>query len=156
MGGDFNIILHQSEKSGGQGWHRSGALEFYVCLAATRLTDLGFPGPIYTWWNKREGTSTIHQRIDRLLGNSEWLGLFRSSSVLHLNRTCSDHSPLLLNYSMLNRTHLSAFRFLNVWATHPTFLDIVKASWDTPVYGWPLSVFSRKLRNIKAALKNLE
>ncbi|KAK4284321.1 hypothetical protein QN277_001173 [Acacia crassicarpa] len=67
--GDFNEILSQFEKCGGQprAWRR--ILNFKCFIAGCDLDDLGFNGARYTWCNKRDPPDTIHERIDRALGN---------------------------------------------------------------------------------------
>lgn len=45
------------------------------------------------------------------------------------------------------------FRYLNVWAKHKTFLDVVKEAWERPVYGSGLDVFYRKLMNTRRVLQ---
>lgn len=45
------------------------------------------------------------------------------------------------------------FRYLNVWAKHKTFLDVVKEAWERPVHGSGLDVFYRKLMNTRRVLQ---
>ena len=52
--GDFNEMLHQSEKSGGNE-RKWGLMEdFHSALTFCNLMDLGFRGPKFTWNNGRE------------------------------------------------------------------------------------------------------
>lgn len=39
------------------------------------LSDLGYVGEIYSWWNKREADS-IGKKLDRALINEDWLRCF--------------------------------------------------------------------------------
>lgn len=59
------------------------------------LMDLGFFGNKFTWFMTRRGG--IKARLDRALGNQEWLDLFPCFKVQHLNKYLSDHVPVLLN-----------------------------------------------------------
>ena len=59
------------------------------------LADLGFRGPKFTWC-RGKATSLIQERLDRMLGNREWMDLFPNSRVHHLNLWGSDHRPLLV------------------------------------------------------------
>lgn len=36
------------------------------------LIDLGFEGPGYTWNNRRGGSETIMERMDREMANEQW------------------------------------------------------------------------------------
>ncbi|KAK4282423.1 hypothetical protein QN277_013802 [Acacia crassicarpa] len=67
--GDFNDILSQEEKCGGlpRAWRR--ILNFKSFVADCQLEDLGYNGPCFTWCNNRDSPDTIHERIDRALGN---------------------------------------------------------------------------------------
>lgn len=44
-------------------------LDFREVLTDCALMDLGFRGPKYTWCNKREGTNSISERLDRFMAN---------------------------------------------------------------------------------------
>lgn len=154
VGGDFNIILHPNEKSGGRDWDRSGALDFHACLLVAGLSDLGFSVSSYTWWNKLVGSATIHQRIDCMVCNFDWLASFNATTVQHLSRTYLDHSHLLFSISSSSPTKPVAFRFLNAWVSHPSFLEVVRAAWNDPVQGRPMQAFAGRMCNVKNKLKS--
>lgn len=44
----------------------------------------------------------------------------------YLEEGINDHCPLKLSSANLPRRVKAAFKFYNVWATHPNFIDIVK------------------------------
>ncbi|CAL1377657.1 unnamed protein product [Linum trigynum] len=48
--GDFNSLLHASEKFGAVDFDASCVREFQDCLLDTRLIDLQFTGPLFTWF----------------------------------------------------------------------------------------------------------
>nr|XP_018622849.1 uncharacterized protein LOC108943378 [Nicotiana tomentosiformis] len=52
-GGDFNIIWDQEEKFGGLPVSLNEFNDFRHCVNTCNVTDLGFKGSIYTWWNGR-------------------------------------------------------------------------------------------------------
>jgi hypothetical protein len=62
---DFNEVLMQSEKLGGNSWQESLLEAFQQTLEVCELTDLGFYGPKYTWSNCQEGGALIRERLDR-------------------------------------------------------------------------------------------
>lgn len=78
--------------------------------------------------------------------------MFNVTSVEHLNRTCSDHSPLLLSISNEAPAHKSSFRFLNILAAHDSFSDVVRKACDCQVSGKHSYIFSQKLKATKRAL----
>ena len=91
MVGDFNDITSSDEKWGGNIPNASRISEYYDCMNACNMIDLGFTGPKFTWTNGQPVTSRIMQRLDRAWANSEWRTLFPEAFVSHLTRTHSDH-----------------------------------------------------------------
>lgn len=56
IGGDFNEIMFESEKSGGINKRRMYAHgSFYNCSKAIKLKSVNTVGPKFTWTNKRKG-----------------------------------------------------------------------------------------------------
>ena len=53
--GDFNEIVHPSEKSGGQERDVKQMERFRNCLGRYGLVDMGFVGQRFTWCNGRSG-----------------------------------------------------------------------------------------------------
>ena len=96
--GDFNDMISEEEKLGGLPVNRTHIAAFRNCLDKCGLKDLGFHGPRFTWTNKSPSwESTIKERLDRVLGNSEWTLLFPSAEIHHLLRVKFDHCPIMLN-----------------------------------------------------------
>ncbi|KAH7853263.1 hypothetical protein Vadar_000653 [Vaccinium darrowii] len=72
VGGDFNAILHPSEKMGGQyrqAWELS---DFQNFVNGSHLIDLGYVGYPFTWSNKRSGRDNVRVRLDRFLASPTW------------------------------------------------------------------------------------
>ncbi|KAL3622592.1 hypothetical protein CASFOL_034003 [Castilleja foliolosa] len=108
--GDFNAILDQKEKKGGLPFSSSSRYSLSNELNDLGLIDLGFSGFPFTWSNKRSGVHNIQQRLDRAVGNNEWLDLFPRCSINHLLPLASDHAPILLNTIPEDRKFIP-FRF---------------------------------------------
>ncbi|XP_071917043.1 uncharacterized protein [Coffea arabica] len=92
------------------------------------------------------------KQLDRLLLNFVWDNLKVTMSVMHLNRSMSDHSPLLISSRNIGIHPSRNFRFLNVWSLRHQFLSMVKEAWGQPVQGRPIRSLLWKLKNVKAAL----
>lgn len=84
--------------------------------------------------------------------NFQWIQTFALSNVAYLNRTNSDHSPLLLSLILKNEAVKRSFRFQNFWSKHNEFQSIVKKAWSIDCTGDPLRIFSQKLKETKQAL----
>ncbi|KAL3500266.1 hypothetical protein ACH5RR_039359 [Cinchona calisaya] len=70
-------------------------------------------GSKYTWSGFIPG-GRIWKRFDRGIGNQKLLNNFQSLSIAHLNKTCSDHSPLVLPLISSHFSGPRMFKFLNV------------------------------------------
>jgi hypothetical protein len=123
--GDFNMILDQSEKTGGKPYACSSTDPFHHFINEFGLIDLGFSGNLFTWSNHRDGDNLIKERLNRGLASPQWIHLFPSYSIRHLPAHTSDHNPLLLS-TMENTTNLPRpFRFEKFWIKDPTCQNII-------------------------------
>ncbi|XP_015169175.1 uncharacterized protein [Solanum tuberosum] len=146
------LIITYEEKLGGRPHRIEESLDFIQYLNDCGLQDTGFSGSKYTWCDNRDPPATIWKKLDRLVHNSQWFGVFNATSVTHLSRTCSDHSPLLVKMNFDNTHIIKYFKFLNIWTEHTEFLETVKHSWNKEVFGNPLFVLHQ---NIKRTCKTL-
>jgi hypothetical protein len=75
--GDFNEILFDCEKIGGQPRPAGYMERFRNALADCNMEDLGFVGDVFTWRNHHHrAEGYIKERLDRAVANIEWRGLF--------------------------------------------------------------------------------
>lgn len=150
--GDFNCVISQDEKGGGNHINLNGLNDFNRMISCLGLVDSGFFGKKYTWCNSRIGNARILKRLNRALLNPLWVAAC-TTELSHLHRTCSDHSPLLLKFGQVSRAG-SFFRFINAWTKHHQVLDLVKSSWECNLPGKPLVRFAMKLKRLKQRLKD--
>ncbi|XP_047943132.1 uncharacterized protein LOC125189963 [Salvia hispanica] len=124
--GDFNSIVQSSERMGGS-TNRTGVNHQFVrWIINSRLMDLGFLGPRFTW--KR---GNLYERLDRGLCNTDWRLAYPEASVSHLIRYQSDHRPLLLDLCSFSPIRAPRpFRFLRAWMSHEKYDDFVMDNWD--------------------------
>lgn len=88
--GDFNVILHPSERIGS--FNCSWSMrEFSSWIQDLGLIDIPLHGINFTW---RRGDSK--SRLDRGLCSNEWLRAFPNMRLMGLKRSTSDHNPLVL------------------------------------------------------------
>ncbi|XP_070014337.1 uncharacterized protein [Nicotiana sylvestris] len=76
VGGDFNEVIRQNEKFGGNPINNSRVDAFAKCLNYCNLLHLGFKGSRYTWTNKRRNGNIIIERLDRILAKSDSLQIY--------------------------------------------------------------------------------
>ncbi|XP_019234735.1 PREDICTED: uncharacterized protein LOC109215174 [Nicotiana attenuata] len=152
VGGDFNMIWDEEKKFGGLPVSLNEVDDFRHCVTTCNLTDLGFKGSIYTWWNGRAGEDCIFKRLDRCLANAEFQNLMPALEITHLSKVGSDHSPMMLNCRNNMVPVKKPFRFLNFWTKHPTFKSVVKENWSADFAADPFIMFNLKLKKVKKAL----
>ncbi|KAL7132113.1 hypothetical protein ABFS83_12G049400 [Erythranthe nasuta] len=134
VGGDFNEILCNSDKEGGNPRLNSRITAFRDTLQACGLSEIGFAGYPFTWSNKQKAPNTVKCRLDRVCANNLWSELYPNAQVLHLDSPGSDHKPILLqlqprihnNYSRKKRP----FRFEAMWIRRDECEDIIKQKWS--------------------------
>ncbi|XP_070030068.1 uncharacterized protein [Nicotiana sylvestris] len=144
--GDFNVISEPEEKIGGNPYRIDKSFDFIECLSDCSLQDGGFLGNIVTWCNNKGSPGTIWKRLDRMVYNSEWFSIFNRTTVTHLANACSDHVPLLIQFSHNEEAHVKYFKFLNFWTDHADFLDVVKSTWKEECNSNSLWIFHQKLK----------
>lgn len=81
--GDFNEVLFEAKKRGGNMCDMGSILGFRDAVDVCGLKDLGYSGYVSTWSNRR-GEEFIKERLDRAFANDDWLELFPSFSVKNL------------------------------------------------------------------------
>ncbi|XP_075099007.1 uncharacterized protein LOC142175900 [Nicotiana tabacum] len=150
--GDFNIIWDEEEKFGGLPVSLNEVNDFRHCINTCNLTNLGFKGSIFTWWNGRVEEDCIFKRLDRFLANMEFQQMLPGIEITDLSKIGSDHSPMMLSCNTATEPVKKAFRFLNFWTKYPTFIDVVKENWQADFAGDPFIIFNHKLKRLKKAL----
>ncbi|KAL4620053.1 hypothetical protein ACB092_06G126100 [Castanea dentata] len=110
--GDFNEITQSEEKVGWMERDARQMREFRECLNNCDLTSLGFVGQRYTWCNGHLGEQRTLIRLDRMVANEEWRGLFPEAKVYHVAMFASDHCLLVLCLQRKVFSRLTKRRFL--------------------------------------------
>lgn len=103
------------------------------------LVDLPLLGRKITWYRNNQAS-----RIDRVFLDGFWLENFRDIKLLGLNRSISDHCPLLIECESENRGP-KPFKNLDVWFTNPRFKKLVEHEWKN-LHSLP---FQEKLKRLK-------
>lgn len=93
--GDFNVIKNLCETNQDDLWD-IGMEEFRDCILSIGVDNVRGIVPHYTWWNSQTARH-MHKKLDKVLGNSDWLSKFFHSLVTYAPRGLSDHSLILLN-----------------------------------------------------------
>jgi hypothetical protein len=121
--GDFNEVLRAEEQIGGQGRSELQMDGFRDVVQICGLTDLGYIGLPYTWDNRQQEATNVKVRLDRGLANAEFIDLFHSVKVWHIQTTESDHCCLIVECLPGGRRSRKrkSFRYENMWRRDPTY-----------------------------------
>ncbi|XP_060211660.1 uncharacterized protein LOC132639209 [Lycium barbarum] len=152
VGGDFNVVVDEEEKYGGLPVSVAEVEDFRCCIQSCNLTDLGYKGSIFTWWNGRGRDDCIFKRLDRCLGSFELQETYPGLEVSHLIKNGSDHSPMLLDFNREVPQFRKSFKFLNFWTKHESFMDMIKENWNIEVEGNSFWRFNTRLKNMRKML----
>ena len=133
--GDFNEILHASEKDGGAARRESHMNDFREVVELCGIRDLGFRGGTFTWRRGNDPSLMIRERLDRFMACDEWETLFPQYWVRNFPIYKSDHSPILLSTSdaVSGRGKRKAFHFEALWLSRPECQDVVRRAWTSSV-----------------------
>ena len=94
--GDFNAILHSSEKQSTRQPHIAQINAFREALESCQLEYLSYKGYPFTWTNKRPGDANTKLRLDRAVATKGWIENFQVSNVVHLLSHASDQIPIAI------------------------------------------------------------
>ncbi|CAI9112586.1 OLC1v1013053C1 [Oldenlandia corymbosa var. corymbosa] len=126
QGGDFNVIRTLEEYSGVSVQDNVAMTDFNTCIEDYGLMELLAVGEDFTWGGTR---------------------------IENLNRTTSDHSPILHLFGHQIASKPKVFRFQKMWQRRSDFKAVVKECWDQPLGYYGMHGFLLKLRQLKVKLR---
>nr|GEY35730.1 hypothetical protein [Tanacetum cinerariifolium] len=102
--GDFNVVLNLEDYSSGSVKLNYAISDFKDCVYNIEVMDINSLGLHFTWNQKPKGGSVLLKKLDRIMGNTDFIGAFPGAYALFQPYTISDHSPTVLD---LNPNDLS-------------------------------------------------
>ncbi|XP_057248279.1 uncharacterized protein LOC125493714 [Beta vulgaris subsp. vulgaris] len=171
--GDFNEILHASEKEGGavRGERQIDAFRDSVELCG--LSDLGCRGGAFTWQRGNDASTMIRERLDRFLACDRWGNLFPQAWVKNFPIYKSDHAPILLcsDSGQLERRKGNRYHFEAMWLGNADCHKVVQQAWGesggarmvdridgcaSALKGWAAATFGDVKKRIKHKEEELQ
>ncbi|XP_062076217.1 uncharacterized protein LOC133780570 [Humulus lupulus] len=128
MMGDFNDILHGEERIGKKDKTRKSK-SFQECVEVCQMEDIKFSGNFYTWNNKQGSDTKVYSKIDRVMGNQQWLQKFISAKVVFMSEGCYDHSPAVLSVYPDLKIGKFPFKYYRMWNKAPGFSEKIEQNW---------------------------
>lgn len=149
LAGDFNSVLSRSEKKG-RNPNLSGSRHFREFISSNNLLDIPLANRKFTWMKH---DSSAYSRLDRFLLNQHFSNLIGSCSQVALQRSVSDHCPIILKSSPSDWGP-KPFRALNSWVSNSEFHNKVEEIWtSTEVLGYRGFVVKEKLKTLRKQLQ---
>ncbi|XP_026385026.1 uncharacterized protein LOC113280641 [Papaver somniferum] len=151
--GDFNFILHDTEKFSTDPIDTSEEALFQNKIFDLDLIDLGFTGCPFTWSNKRRGHALTEQRLDRVLVIDDWLSLYPNTTITNMLAIGSDHHPVLLNSNPHWKNGKIPFKFFVPWMDHEDCKKIIAECRSKSLSGSSAFTIARRLKDIKLKIR---
>jgi hypothetical protein len=131
--GDFNDIMDANEKRGSTTrppWLINGFRQAVLDAGVSDISVTGYP---YTWFKFLGTPRAVEERLDRALANNDWFALFPNAKLENLVAPVSDHYPIFLECSPVDRrhSHQRHFHFENAWKLEPGFNDFFTDRWTS-------------------------
>ncbi|GJW09450.1 aspartic peptidase [Tanacetum coccineum] len=134
--GDFNVTLNLEDSHSGS-------------------YDINSSGLHFTWNQKPKGGGGILRKLDRIMGNLEFLDAFLGAHAYFHPYRISDHSPAVLKIPDLPMNKPKPFKFFNFITHKSKFLEILDSQWNVVVPGHHMYQVTSKLKALKKPLRKL-
>nr|XP_009792506.1 PREDICTED: uncharacterized protein LOC104239547 [Nicotiana sylvestris] len=152
--GDFNAVLNMDDRIGGNPATVNQVMEFQDFVESCGLLELPPKGSTYTWSDRHE-VQRMLSKIDWAFINNEWLLQMPAYIANYLPAGISDHSPIKVELLNAPGRISKPFKYCNIWATHPKFLEVVTTTWQNVGSGYAMLQVVKKLKSLKRNLKVL-
>jgi hypothetical protein len=149
--GDFNNLLRIEEKLNGNTATQYELRDFQDCCEVTGLEDIRSSGFFYTWTNGK-----VWSKLDRVMAGPNWPHLAKSINVVFsAPGIFSDHASSLIRIEDISCKGNKIFKFLNIWAEHEEFKDVVLKNWRADIRGCEMFKLCKNQKGLKIHLKGL-
>ncbi|XP_021751084.1 uncharacterized protein LOC110716759 [Chenopodium quinoa] len=126
-------------------------MEFQEWKLDSRLIDIPFTGPTFTWTNGHNTGQPTFERLDKAYASQNWLLHHPEASLLHQPILFSDHAAIILRENK-NSEGRKPYRIDNWCLLSKEVASIITLSWALDFSGSPMYTISRKLENLRSKL----
>ncbi|XP_074314781.1 uncharacterized protein LOC141650580 [Silene latifolia] len=152
--GDFNAVLSPIERLGGT-TTEAEMEHFQECVSLCGMEDINATWALYTWSNKQEPTARVYSRLDRAMGNQEWIDEF-GDYIAHFHpEGLFDHCPCTVVNRKAEFDGRRSFKYFNMWGASESFKEQVASVWQQKFKGTRMFSVVKKLKALKPVLKKL-
>ncbi|XP_057250742.1 uncharacterized protein LOC130591438 [Beta vulgaris subsp. vulgaris] len=128
---------------------------FRRCVNHCGLDDIKSNGCYYTWNNKQQGSDRVFSKLDRVLGNDKWRDQFSTAEAIFMEEGLFDHTPTLIRVHEGSRNIRAPFKYFHMWSMGEEFISKVQNAWNFEVRGCAMFKFTKKLKQVKIVLKEM-
>ncbi|XP_022007434.1 uncharacterized protein LOC110906639 [Helianthus annuus] len=153
--GDFNTALNIEDNSMGSSSISTGMRDFQECVDNIEVVDINRMGIHFTWSQKPKNGVGLLKKLDRVMGNMNFIAEFPKSVAIFKPYRLSDHCPCILLFPNATRLKPRSFKFANFLVFKPEFQEIVNNNWTSNVNGVHQFKVVKKLRLLKHPLRSL-
>ncbi|GKB90550.1 reverse transcriptase zinc-binding domain-containing protein [Tanacetum coccineum] len=153
--GDFNVALTLEDYSSSSSKLSSAIRDFKECVYNIEVMDVNSSGLQFTWNPKPKGEGGLMKKLDRIMGNTEFIDAFLGSYELFQPYRISDHSPAVLHIPNLPCCKPKPFKFFNFLAHKRQFKELVSNAWNMSVEGHKMFQVVSKLKSLKKPFQKL-
>lgn len=111
--------------------------DFLHWFDSNKFLHIPTAGSKFTWCNGRKNIEMPKKRLDRALCNLDWLEMRNKFSSNTLIKIKYDHFPILLNFEVEEVKFVSQLKFLKIWSSHESCIDVIKNSSNIKISGCP-------------------
>ncbi|GJR88942.1 putative RNA-directed DNA polymerase, eukaryota, reverse transcriptase zinc-binding domain protein [Tanacetum coccineum] len=94
--GDFNVALNMEDQHSGSSSMDSPMCDFKDCVKDIKVFDINSFGLHFTWNQKPKGSGGILKKLNRIIGNTDFVDLFPGAYAIFLPYRILDHSPSVI------------------------------------------------------------
>ncbi|XP_074301067.1 uncharacterized protein LOC141632418 [Silene latifolia] len=152
--GDFNTVLSPIERLGGN-TTEAEMEHFQECVSLCCVEDLQATGALFTWSNKQDPADRGNSRLDRVMGNHEWMLEYGDYMARFHPEGIFDHCPCTIVHNRTELTGRRSFKYFNMWGQSPQFKACVNTVWERQYLGTKMYQLVKKMKELKPVLKSL-
>ncbi|XP_074265941.1 uncharacterized protein LOC141588396 [Silene latifolia] len=119
------------------------------------VEDISVTGALYTWSNKQEPNARVYSRLDRAMGNQEWLDEFGDYMAHFHPEGLFDHCSCTVVNRKAEFDGRRSFKYFNMWSVAGSFKAQVESIWKQKYKGTKMFSIVNKLKALKPVLKKL-
>ncbi|GJX66756.1 RNA-directed DNA polymerase, eukaryota, reverse transcriptase zinc-binding domain protein [Tanacetum coccineum] len=138
--GDMNVTLVPNEHSAGGSIMTSDMNEFKEIINSIEMEHIARSGLFFTWtknlFNTKAGNTTdVLKKLDRVMGNENFIDKFSQAHAIFLLYLIFDHCPSVTILPNAIKINKRSFKFANLIADKQDFLLTVRNNWTNEYEG---------------------